>query len=74
MACLLTAGNFPNTVSGVMQWALHTVQTWCDEIELPVNPDKPELVFIRKRKLPGYSEPLLGGLLYVALCRSSISR
>ena len=35
-----------------MQRALHTVETWCDEVGLSANPDKIELVdFTRKRKL-----------------------
>jgi hypothetical protein len=56
--CILAVGKFPKTVSGLMQWALLTVQTWCNEVELSVNPDKNELVaFTRKRKLPGFFEP-----------------
>jgi len=27
--CLLGVGKFPNTVSEIMQWALHTVELWC---------------------------------------------
>jgi hypothetical protein len=42
--CLLVVGKFPNTVSGIIQWALHTVQTWCDEVGLSINPDKTGLV------------------------------
>jgi hypothetical protein len=38
--CLLAVGKFPNTVSGLMQWALSTVETWCNEVRLSVNPDK----------------------------------
>jgi hypothetical protein len=38
--CLLAMGKFPNMVSGLMQWALLTVQTWCNEVGLLVNPDK----------------------------------
>jgi hypothetical protein len=30
--CLLAVGKFPNTVSGLMQWALLTVETWCNEV------------------------------------------
>jgi hypothetical protein len=30
--CLLAVGKFPNTVSGLMQWVRHTVQTWCDGV------------------------------------------
>ena len=32
--CLLAVGIFPNTVSGLMQWALLTVETWCSEVGL----------------------------------------
>jgi hypothetical protein len=42
--CLLVVGKFPNTVSGLMQWALHTVEAWCDELGLSVNPDETRLV------------------------------
>ena len=42
--CLLVVGKFPNTVSGLIQWALHTVEMWCDELRLSVNPDKSGLV------------------------------
>jgi hypothetical protein len=53
--CLLAVGKFPNTVSGLMQWALSTVEIWCNEVGLSVNPDKTGLVaFTRKRKCPGF--------------------
>jgi hypothetical protein len=56
--CVLAVGKFPNTVSGLMQWALSTVQTWCDEVGLSVNPDKTGLIaFTRKRKLQVFFEP-----------------
>jgi hypothetical protein len=29
--CLLAKGKFPNTISGLMQWALDFVEKWCDE-------------------------------------------
>jgi hypothetical protein len=46
---------FPNTVSGLMSWALSTVEIWCNEVRQSVNPDKTGLViFIRKRKLQGF--------------------
>jgi len=45
-----------------MQWDLHTVETWCDEVSLSINPDKTELVFTRKRKLPGFFEPHFFGV------------
>jgi ADP-ribose pyrophosphatase YjhB (NUDIX family) len=56
--CLLAVGKFPNTVSGIIQWSLHTVETWCDELGLSVNPDKTRLAaFIRRRELPGFFAP-----------------
>ena len=36
---LLAVGKFPNTVSGLMQWALLTVETCCNRVGLLVNPD-----------------------------------
>jgi hypothetical protein len=61
--CLLTVGKFPNTVSGLMQWALHSVEGWCGEHGLSVNPYKTGLVaFTRKRKLPGFYKPRLFGV------------
>jgi len=60
---LLAVGNFPNTVSGLMQWALSTVQICCSEVRLSVNPDKTGLVaFTRKRKLQGFFEPRFFGV------------
>ena len=42
------------TVREVKQAALHTVQRWCEDHGLSVNPDKTEIVFFtRKRTLPG---------------------
>ena len=61
--CLLAVGKFPNTVSGLMQWALSTVQICCSEVRLSVNPDKTGLVaFTRKRKLQGFFEPQFFGV------------
>jgi hypothetical protein len=63
LTCLLAVGKFPNTVSGLMQWALSTVETWCNEVGLSVNPDKTGLIaFTRKRKLQGFFEPRLSGV------------
>ena len=59
--CLLVVGKFPNTVSGLIQWALHTVDTWCDRLGLLVNSDKTGLVAFMRRKLPGFFEPCLYG-------------
>ena len=51
-----------NTVSGLIQWAFRTVETWCNELGLSVNPDKTGLVgFARRRKLPDFFEPRLFG-------------
>jgi len=63
MTCLLAVGKFPNTVSGLMQWALSTVEIWCSEVGLSVNPDKNGLVsFTRKRKLQWFFEPRFFGV------------
>ena len=63
MTCLLAVGKFPNTVSGLMQWALSTVEIWCNEFGLSVNPDKTVLfAFTRKRKLQVFFEPQLSGV------------
>jgi len=63
MTCLLAVGKFPNTVSGLMQWALSTLQIWCNKVGPSVNPDKPGLVALnRKRKLQGFFEPQLFGV------------
>ena len=49
-------------VLGLIQWALHTVELWCDKLGLSINPDKTGLVaFTRKRKLPRFFEPHLFG-------------
>jgi hypothetical protein len=61
--CLLAVGKFPNTVSGLMQWALSTVEIRCNEVGLSDNPDKTgHVAFPRKRKLQGFSEPQLSGV------------
>jgi hypothetical protein len=38
--CLLEVAKFPNTVLGLKQWILHTIQTWCRETGLLLNPEK----------------------------------
>ena len=61
--CLLAVGKFPNTMLELMQRALHTVEIWCGKVSLSVNPDKTNpVVFTRKRKLPGFFEPLFFGV------------
>ena len=63
MTCLLAVGKFPSTVSGLVQWAVSTVEIWCNEVGLSVIPDKTGLVaFTRKRKLQGFFEPWLFGV------------
>jgi hypothetical protein len=42
--CLLAVGKLPNMVSGLVHWALLTVEKWCNEVGLSVNPDKTGLV------------------------------
>ena len=56
---------------GLIQWALHTADTWCGEIGLSVNPVKTELVFTWKRNLPGFFESLFSG---VTLHRSKVGQ
>jgi len=56
--CLLAVGKFPSIISGLIQWALHTVELWHGGLGLSVNPNKTRLVaFTRKRKLMGFFEP-----------------
>jgi hypothetical protein len=42
--CLIAVGTFPNPVSGLMKWALLTVETWCNEVGVSVNTDNTELL------------------------------
>ena len=70
MTCLLAVGKFPNTVSGLMQWALLTVEIWCNEVGLSVNPDKTGLVaFTRKENFRGSLNHSFLGLSYASLGR-----
>ena len=78
--CLLAVGKFPNMVSELMQWALSTIEIWCNEVGLLVNPGKTGLVaFTRKRKLQGFFEPhffgvklsLLGSVKYLRVILDS---
>jgi hypothetical protein len=48
--CPLAVGKLPNTVSGLIQWDLHTVETWCDELGLSVSTDKTGLVAFTRRR------------------------
>ena len=72
--CLLAVGKFPNTVSGLIQWALHIAETWYGEVGLLVNPDNTGLiVFTRKMNSLVFLHHTFLGLFYVAVCWSSIS-
>jgi hypothetical protein len=42
---------------------LHTAETWYGKVGLSVNPDKTELVFTRKRKIPGFFKPIFSGVI-----------
>ena len=71
--CLLTVEKFPNTVSGLIQWAFGTVEARCGQHVLLVNPDKTGLVAFTKRR------NYLVSFIHVCserycntLCRSSI--
>jgi hypothetical protein len=60
MTRLRAMGKFQNTVSGLMQWALNSVEEWCDRHGLLVNPDKTgPVAFTRRRKTPGFFKPRL---------------
>jgi hypothetical protein len=53
-------GKFPDTVSGLIKLTLLSVEGWCDEHGLTINPRKTGLVaFTRKRKFPGFFESKL---------------
>jgi len=60
--CLLVVRKFLNTVLWLIQWALHTIEMWCDEVGLSVNPDKTELIVFTRRKHPGFFEPHFFGV------------
>jgi hypothetical protein len=48
--CLLAVAKDPKAVLGLMQWALLTEQTLCNEVGQSVNPDNTEpVVFTRER-------------------------
>ena len=49
MKCLLTVGKFPNLVSWLIQWALHTVELWWSGLGLSVNPGKAGLLAFTRR-------------------------
>jgi hypothetical protein len=57
---ILINGNFPYTVSEVLQTALCTVQKWREKTSLSIDPNKTVIIpFTRKRELKGLKEPTL---------------
>jgi hypothetical protein len=73
--CLLAVEKYPNMVSGLVQWALHAVETWCGEIGLSVNPDKTGLIVFTKKDKFSVSLNLFSLELFCTdLRRSSISK
>jgi hypothetical protein len=73
--CLLTVEKFPNTVLGIIQWALYPVEAWCDEGGLSVNPDKTgTVVLTRRRKNPGFYEPHILEGYFTSLYVGQVSR
>jgi hypothetical protein len=55
------------------EWTLHTVEMWCDELDLSANSDKIGLVaFTRRKKLPGFFESRFLAWPCDNLCRSNI--
>jgi hypothetical protein len=74
IVCLLAVGKFSNTVSELIQRALHTVEVWCNEDGLSVKPDKTDcVIFMRKMKIPGFFTPVFLELPCTVLCQKSIS-
>jgi len=57
-----------------MVWDLHSVETRCGEIGLSVNFDKTELVFRKRRKLPGFFEPLFFEVTFALFYVGQVSR
>jgi hypothetical protein len=59
---ILINGKFPQTVSEVLQTALHTVQQWCERTKLSINPNTTVVIpFRRRRNIKGLKEPILFG-------------
>ena len=59
---ILIDGKFESVLCNLMQTALHTVENWCNEHTLSVNPHKTELVlFTKKKKVAFVKQPKLFG-------------
>jgi hypothetical protein len=71
---VLVVGKFPNTVSGLIQWALHTIEKWCNKVGLFVNPNKTGLIVLTRRKLPGFFEPPFFWGYFTSLCVDQVSQ
>jgi hypothetical protein len=57
---ILINGEFPQTVSEVLQAALCTVQQWCKRTKLSINPNKTVVIpFARKWNIKGLKESIL---------------
>ena len=75
---LAAVEKFPKPVSEFIQWALHTVVTWCEEVGLSVNLDKTGSLYsiYKEMKTTSFIRTTFfvgRGVFYVAVCRSSIS-
>jgi hypothetical protein len=58
---ILINEKFPQTVSEVLQTALHTVQQWCERTKLYIDPNKSVVPFTIKMNIKGLKEPILFG-------------
>jgi hypothetical protein len=57
---ILINGKFLQTVLGVLQTALCTVQQWCERIKLSINPNKTAAIpFTTNRNIKALNEPIL---------------
>jgi hypothetical protein len=57
---VLINGQFPHTVSEVLQTVLYSVQQWCERTNLSINPNKTVIIpFTKKRNIKGPKEPIL---------------
>jgi hypothetical protein len=68
------SGEIPKHGVGLMLWALHTVETRCGDISLSVNFEETELIFRRRRKVPGLFEPLFFGVTFALFHVGQLSR
>jgi len=57
-----------------MLWDLHTIEIRYGKVGLSVNFDKTEFVFRRRRKLPGFFEPLFFEVTFALFYVGRVSR